>query len=153
MDHFLEPIWSLSELYLYFRLKTPTGRDWTHVRKLTGWLSLFNYQLLLRCDGGSGRSGDTAEGRGMMREDEQSPRAGGSSGRGDVLCCLVLSFLDYEGSLKSLLMINFTRLSLVPPTHGLFLSCHTQSFLASKPKIIVTETWCQSFRGFNFILE
>ena len=37
-------------------------------------------------------SGDIAEGRGMMREDEQSPRAGGSSGR-----CLVLSRTQFLG--------------------------------------------------------
>ena len=83
-------------------------------------------------------SGDTPEGRGMMREDEQSPWAGGSSGR-----CLVLSrtqFLGLRGKSPLLLMINFTQLSLVTPTHWLFLPCHTRSFLASKPKIIVTET-------------
>ena len=152
MDHFLKRICILSELYLNFRLSTarldPSMSVWWTAR-----LTLFNYWVGAMVAVGYLESGDTPEGRGMMREDEQSPRAGGSSGRGDVLCCLVLSFLDYEGSLKSLLMINFTRLSLVPPTHGLFLSCHTQSFLASKPKIIVTETWCQSFRGFNFSLE
>ena len=105
------------------------------------------YLIIVRvpwCHGGSGISGDTAEGRGMMREDEQSPRAGGSSGRGDVLCCLVGTqslglrgkspplLLLSSSSPPLLLMINFTLLSLVTPTHGLVLSCHTQSFLASK---------------------
>ena len=89
---------------------------------------------------GSEISGDTAgaEGRGMMREDEQSPRAGSSSGR-----CRVLSRTQFSGRTREvssspplplplLLMINFTELSLVTPTHSLVLSCHTQSFLASK---------------------
>ena len=56
------------------------------------------------CHGGSGISGDTAEGRGMMREDEQSPRAGGSSGR-----CLVLSrtqFLGLRGKSPPLLPLS-----------------------------------------------
>ena len=146
MDHFLEPICILSELYLNFRLKTPM-KTGPLSGSPTGWLTLFNY-----CDGAMVAVGyleTLLKVEGWWEKMSSRPRPAAVAG--DVLCCLVLSFLDYEGSL--LLMINFTQLSLVPPTHWLLLSCHTQSFLASKPKIIVTETWCQSSRGFNFILE
>ena len=140
MDHFLKRICVLSELYLNFRLSTgsqtgPISVWWT------AWLTLFNYCAGVMVAVRYLESGDIAEGRGMMREDEQSPWAGGSS-RG----CLVLSrtqFLGLRGrqggrqggreggksppddQLYSAVLGNSNTLRL-------FLSCHISVFLGQQ---------------------
>ena len=96
MDHFLKPIWSRSELYLNFRLKTPR-KTGPLSGSPTGWLTLFNY-----CDGAMVAVGyleTLLKVEGWWEKMSSRPRPAAVAG--DVLCCLVLSFWDYDGSLLS----------------------------------------------------
>ena len=114
MDLFLKRICVLSELYLNFTLSTgsqtgPISVWWT------AWLTLFNYCAGVMVAVRYLESGDIAEGRGMMREDEQSPGAAGSSGR-----CLVLSRTQFLGLRGKSPLLSSPPLLPPPPDDQLY---------------------------------
>ena len=95
-------------------------------------VGFFGRAKSVEAGGGGGISGDTAEGRGMMREDEQSPGAAGSSGR-----CLVLSrtqFLGLRGKsppddqLYSAVLGSSNTLAAPLLSHSVFLGQQTKNY-------------------------
>ena len=82
--------------------------------------------------------------------EKMSSRPGQAAVAGDVLCCLALSFLDYEGSL----LLS----SPSPPDDQLYCAVLGNSNTLTGPLLshsvfLGQQTSCQSFRGFNFSLE